>query len=79
MAKNGLVEPFVGVGFWDFFDWVEGNFDWVELGGIGIARAHSRSHARFYCETTPPINPILLDNNNWLGHDPHCVNSINVL
>ena len=42
MARNGLVEPFVGVGFWDFligvhwvtlvfWDWVEGNFDWVEL------------------------------------------------
>ena len=52
---------------------------WVTLGGIGIARGYSRTDVHVSRETTPPINPILLDNNNWLGHDPHCVNSINVL
>ena len=51
MARNGLVEPFVGLGF----GWVEGNFDWVELGGIGIARGVFRTVVRVSRETSPPI------------------------
>ena len=51
MARNGLVEPFWRVGV----HWVEGNFDWVELGGIGIARGVSRTVVRVSRETSPPI------------------------
>lgn len=61
MARNGLVEPFWRVGVY----WIEGNFDWVELGGIGIAPSVYRTVVRVSRETYPPIYPLLLDNNNW--------------
>ena len=50
MARNGLVEPFLRVGVY----WVEGNFDWVELGGIGIAPSVYRTVVRVSRETSPP-------------------------
>ena len=70
MARNGLVEPFWRVGDWDFeigwrailigLHWVTlGGIGILGLGGIGIARAHYRSHAHFYCETTPPSPSII--------------------
>ena len=74
MAKNGLVEPFWRV----MFGWVEGNFDWVELGGIGIARGFSRIDVRVSRETSPPYCPLLLENNNVLEYDPHYVKRTNV-
>ena len=61
--------------------WVEGNFDWVhwvELRGIGIAPSVYRTVVRVSRETCPPIYPLLLDNNRWLGNDLHYVNRTNV-
>ena len=71
MARNGLVEPFWRVMFgWVgcFFDWgtLGGiGWNWVELGGIGIARGVSRTSVRVSRETYPPYCPPLLDNNRW--------------
>ena len=55
-----------------------GNFDWVELRGIGIAPGVFRTVVRVSRETYPPICPLLLDNNIWLGNDLYYVNRTNV-
>ena len=59
MARNGLVEPFWRVGVY----WIEGNFDWGTLGGIGIAPSVYRTVVRVLPGTSPPYCPLLLDNN----------------
>ena len=43
-------------------------WNYVELGGIGIAPSVYRTVVRVLEGTSPPYNPILLDNNRGCGN-----------